>query len=250
MNLGIIGYGSFGKFMHEYLKKYISDISIYDKFQEIDSLSQVCNSEIVILAMPMGALQETLHNIKDILKPGTLVLDICSLKVFSAKLMLEILPDTIEIIGAHPLFGPNSAKQGIGGLNIALCNIRTTKFDKVKNFCSQTLNLNTHEVTPEEHDFQMAISQALTHFIGHIAQKIDLDRVELGTKTFDNLMDVIEIIEGNSEELFRDMQILNPYAREVREIFINGGIDVHKELNALERKVKETPLIREKVFTL
>ena len=45
-------------------------------------------------------------------------------KIKPATLMEKILPAGVDIVGTHPLFGPQSGKDGIAGLNIAVCNVR------------------------------------------------------------------------------------------------------------------------------
>ena len=210
MKIGIIGFGQFGQFMAKYLSKkadvFVTDSSNKKKqANEIGvsfvDLNQVVKSEVVILAVPMQNLEETLHEIKDKLQPRTLVLDVCSLKVFATKLMDEILPNGVEIIATHPLFGPQSAQKSLKGMKIVLCNVRSSKINLVKEFC-ESLGLDVVITTSKKHDKEMAISQALTHFIGRIVKNIGIKRVELSTRTFDNLMDVVDMIKDDSDTLF------------------------------------------------
>ncbi|PIN89074.1 hypothetical protein COU57_06630 [Candidatus Pacearchaeota archaeon CG10_big_fil_rev_8_21_14_0_10_32_14] len=241
MKIGIIGFGNFGKFMASHLKNksYIIVTDIIDKKEEAEqigvefgSLEEVLKQKIIILSVEMENLRDTLHSIKDKISPGTLVLDVCSLKLFSSKLMEDLLPKNIEIIGTHPLFGPQSAKDLIEGMKIAICNIRSNKIDDVKIFC-ESLGLDVIICSPEEHDRQMAVSQSLTHFIGHVAKNIDLCRVDLSTKTFDDLMNVIEIMKNDTPALFENMQTMNPFAKNMRSIFVDETIKLNKRLSHL-----------------
>jgi len=136
MKIGIIGFGNFGKFMAKQLKEkaeiIVTDVVNKEKeAKEIgvkfDSLENLLQSKIIILAVPMENFKVMLHKIKDKLLPGTLILDVCSLKVFSCNAMKEILPENVEIIGTHPLFGPQSAHDSIKGMKIVLCNVRSKK---------------------------------------------------------------------------------------------------------------------------
>jgi len=239
--IGIIGFGKFGRLMAEHLKKKASIVvtDIHNKSKEARnigikfvSLDEAVKSKVIILATPMENLVQTLHIIKDKLIPRTLVLDVCSLKIFSCEAMAKILPKNVEVIGTHPLFGPQSASSGIGGLKIVLCNVTSKRktFNRVKNFCN-SLGLKVLITTPEEHDRQMAASQALTHFIGKAINNSGTKRVELSTKTFDMLMNVADIIKNNTPALFKNMQNMNPFAKDVRERFI-------KELNEIEEELK------------
>jgi len=238
MEISIIGFGNFGKLMAKHLRKkaeiFVTDTE--NKAKEAEelgvsfvSLQEALKNKIIILAVPMENIVSLLHEIKDRLQPGTLILDICSLKIFSCNAMEEILPKNIEIIGTHPLFGPNSAPNSLEGMKIAITPVRTSKLEKVKSFC-ESLGLSVFITTPEEHDKQMALSQALTHFIGQAMKNTGIKRVELSTKTFDKLMDVAEIIKNDTPALFRNMQEMNPFAKDARNNFLS-------ELNKIQREL-------------
>jgi prephenate dehydrogenase len=224
------------------IKVFVTDV--VDRTQEAEkigaefvSLDCALQNKLIILAMPMENLEETLNNIKDKLKPDTVVIDVCSLKIFASELMKKILAKNIQIIGTHPLFGPQSAKDSIVGMKIALCNINAKKetFEKVIKFCD-SLRLRTIITTPEEHDRQMAVSQALTHFIGQACKKINLERVELSTKTFDDLMSIVDIIKNDTPKLFNNMQQMNVFAKDARESFIKAAMEIDNKLKLDNRR--------------
>jgi len=228
MEISIIGFGNFGKFMAKHLSKkasiFVTDTENKTKEAEelgvsFVSLQEALKNKIIILAVPMENIVSLLHEIKDKIQPGSLVLDICSLKIFSCNAMEEILPKNIELMGTHPLFGPNSAPNSLEGMKIAITPVRTSRLDEVKSFC-ESLGLKVFITTPEKHDKQMALSQALTHFIGQAINSAGIKRVELSTKTFEELMNVAEIIKNDTPALFRNMQEMNPFAKEAREKFL------------------------------
>jgi len=245
--ISIIGFGNFGKFLAENLISAGASVFVHDFKDKIKearelgakfaSLEEACRNKIIILAVPMENFIETLNKIKDNLLPGTLVLDVCSLKIFACDAMNGILPKNIEIIGTHPLFGPQSARNSIGGMKIALVNVRSRKetFEKVKSFC-KNLGLKVIVTSADEHDRQMASSQALTHFIGQVCKRINLQRVELSTKTFEDLMNIIEIIKNDTPALFNNMQTMNPFAKTSRDIFVKEAIDMNVQLNSESRR--------------
>jgi prephenate dehydrogenase len=245
--ISIVGFGNFGKFMAKQLVLTGFEVFVTDTTQKIKeakeigakfvSLNESVENKIVILAVPMEKLEETLKNIKDKIKAGSLVLDVCSLKIFSCKLMKKILPKNIEIIGTHPLFGPQSARNSIIGMKIALVNVSAKKetFEIVNDFCLR-LGLKTIITTAQEHDRQMAVSQALTHFIGQICKKVNINRVEMSTKTFDDLMNIIEVIKNDTSALFNNMQQMNPFAGNIRNDFIQAALEINNKLNSESRR--------------
>lgn len=238
----IIGFGNFGKFMARHLASDL-DVCVTDSFNKsreaaemgvtFVALEEACRNKIILVAVPMENFEETLNKIKDKLQEGTLVLDVCSLKIFSCEAMKNILPTNVEIIGTHPLFGPNSAKDSIKGMRMALINVRAKKetFEKINGFCI-SLGLKTIITSAEEHDRQMASSQALTHFIGQVCKKIALQRVEMSTKTFDDLMNIVEIVKNDTPGLFNNMQTMNPFAKEARDNFLHAANELDNMLTS------------------
>lgn len=244
MQIGIIGFGNFGKLMAKHLVESGFDIlvnDVIDKTAEckeigarFSSIEDTCKSRVIILAVPMESLEKMLENIKSKVSKDTLVLDVCSLKMFACESMKRILSTDVEIIGTHPLFGPQSAPKCINGMKIALVNVsaREETFLKVKEFC-EGLGLKVIVTTAEEHDKQMAVSQALTHFIGQTAKAMNLERVELSTKTFDDLMKIIDIIKNDTPALFNNMQTMNPFAKKSREEFVKEAEKLNSQLTNL-----------------
>ena len=236
--LGFIGFGSFGQFIIPHLKPYF-DITVYDKNDLSEkavklgvswgTLKEAASQEIVALAVPVQYLEEVLIDIKDTLLPKTLVFDLSSVKVKPVNLMKKYLPETVDIIGTHPLFGPQSGKNGIQGLNMVVCPVRTKKNHNLIRFFSKELKLNVLERTPLVHDKQMAYVQALTHFVGRAVNAMDIPDVEQKTPAYQYLLDIKRNLGQDSMDLFLTIEKENPYAKDVRDQFI----EELKKLNKL-----------------
>lgn len=240
--LGLIGLGSFGQFMVPHLKPFFkicafnrSDRSADAKRLGIDyeSLEVVASKSVVILSVPVQFLEEMLIKIKDIVQPGAMIIDVSSVKVKPVELMIKHLPKNVEILATHPLFGPQSGKNGIEGLNMVLSPIRTKRGRSTEKFLSQTLKLNVLERTPEVHDKQMAYVQALTHFVGRAVNEMDIPDVEQKTNAYQYLLDIKRTLGQDSMDLFLTIENENPFAKEVRDQFI-------EELNKLNRILEES----------
>lgn len=131
--LGLIGYGAFGRLTARHLSAWF-DILAHDPAATqgdgaatLVSLEEAAAGPTVVLAVPVEALEATLEAIRPHLRADALVIDVGSVKVKPARLMGERLPDGVRIVGTHPLFGPQSAKDGVAGLRIAVCEVRGTK---------------------------------------------------------------------------------------------------------------------------
>jgi prephenate dehydrogenase len=234
MKIGVIGCGAFGCFFADQLAKkadvVVTDVKSKKTKQKFVSLEEALNSDVVVLAVPMNVFENTLNKIKNKLKPGTIIMDVCSLKMFSCKAMDKILPKNVEIIGTHPLFGPQTGAK-MNETKLVMCEVRAKKesFTKINNLLS-SLGPKIIITTPEEHDKQMAVTQDIIHFIGHATTKAGLKRVPLDTKAFDKFMDIVDVVECDSPALFHDMHKFNPYSASSRKKFIDAVVKLDKEL--------------------
>lgn len=241
MKIGIIGFGRLGKLAAKHLAQD-SNLSAFDiKGLESEikavgakalSLAEVASSDIVLPIVPISELKKTLESIKSYIKPGALVIDVCSVKEAPVEWMKEILPDHCEILGTHPMFGPDSAKLTLYGSKIVLCPVRISD-DRLRNIDNylQTHGLHTITCTPTEHDKQIAHSLILTHFVGRGLVEFGAKDLEIDTKGYRRLMKILETVVNDSWQLFEDMNNYNKYAKEMREHFI-------RSLQVIDQKVR------------
>lgn len=237
--LGVVGFGNFGKFLVKHLLPFF-EISVFDQRDistecevlgvRCGSLSDVVARDVVVLAIPVQYLEAWLKESSHLFNPKALVVDVSSVKVKPVELMLRYLPETVEIVGTHPLFGPESGKHGITGLNIVLCEVRTTQIDSIRCFLTDKLSLNVIESTPQEHDQQMAYVQALTHFVSRALKEMKLPDVPQKTPTYQSLLHIQNTLGNDSEELFRTIQTENSLAQAVRQQFLNILEQINRRL--------------------
>ena len=236
--IGIIGFGRFGKLMARYLAEEF-DVAVYhrtDKSMEINhtgaraaSLETVCRQDIVIPCVPICVLQEVLKDITPLLKPDTLIVDVCSVKEYPVRLMTDILPHTVSILATHPMFGPDSASDSLEGRKICLCKVRIAekKYQNIKAYL-ESKELVVIEATPQEHDEQIATSLSLTHFIGRTLSEYGAKQLDIDTEGYKRLLHILEVVERDTWQLFLDMHHYNFYAKEKRVAFM----EVMQEINA------------------
>jgi len=238
--IGIIGFGQFGQFMAQHLAPFF-EIAVCDNAdRQIEAekigvkwrqFETVAGKEIVIFAVPLKSFETVLRRAVPFLQTDALCLDVCSVKMKPLELMSEILPETVEIIGTHPLFGPQSGRIGIEGLRIALCPLRTTQTEKVRAFLADELKLNVLEKSPEEHDREMAHVQALTHFVARALDELHVEESDLATVSYEELMRAARLVSEDSWELFQTIQQGNPFADTKRRAFIEKLIELENRLS-------------------
>jgi prephenate dehydrogenase len=242
--LGVIGIGAFGEFMLPHLAPHFQTIKIYDQMRDltslvlpphvqIGSLQDVCSCEILILCVPIQSIKTVAENISPLLRSGQLVMDLCSVKIVPTKILDQVLPDFVEIVSLHPLFGPQSGRNGISGMNITLCDIRSSRAACIRKFLCETLSLNVLEKTPDEHDREMAYVQGLTHLVAKIFTFMDIPNIEQKTKTYALLDEMVEMIRYDSEELFLAIQRENPYVESTKHSFFDAVKRLEEKLGRL-----------------
>ncbi len=152
-------------------------------------------------------------------KPGVTILDVCSVKVFPTQVLLVQAAPEMNLIACHPMFGSTTiAEQGLAeGLPVTIWNVRSSKhaYSQVKRIW-QELAVRLVEISPEEHDQQAARSQAYAQLIGKLGARMQLTASSLNTIWFARLLEIQSTVEQNTQELFMDTQVFNPYAKQMR----------------------------------
>jgi len=242
--VGIVGFGRFGKLTSKYLSQDV-DVFVYDSGNNASeiaatgaravSLAKACSQDILILSVPISVFKKKLIEIVPFLKKGAVVIDVCSVKVYPVKLMNVILPKHVSILASHPMFGPDSASDSLEGRKIVLCKVRIQKklYRKIESYLSSK-GLLTIEATPEEHDEQIAVSLALTHFIGRSLSAFGAKPKKIDTEGYQRLLHVLEVVENDTWQLFEDMNRYNPFAKKFRAGFMAAAQTVNEKLNTTE----------------
>ncbi len=229
--MGLIGVGAFGAFAVPHLARHF-DLRLYDRGRDLGALAlprgaratalaEAAAQAIVVLAVPLAALRGIAEDIAPMLRPGALVVDVSSLKVKPLAILEETLPAHVDIVGTHPLFGPQSGSAGIEGLRIAVCAGRGRRAAAVERFLSRALGLDATRTTPERHDRQMAYVQGLTHLLGRVLVAMDIPPVDLATPTFEHMMRMVSSVRHDTDELYRTITVENPFAAEVKARFLD-----------------------------
>lgn len=240
MNIGIIGFGRFGKLAVKYLSEDF-DVFVFsrkNKSKEINEiggkpalLKEVCSKDVIIPSVPISQLENVLLDIKRYLKNNVLIADVCSVKVYPVEVMLRILPKNIQVLGTHPIFGPDSASDSLKGRKIVLCKARVDneKYESVKNYLMKK-GLKIIEISPEEHDKQIAKSLFLTHFIGRGLLDYGVGKLDIDTEGYKRLLSILATVENDTWQLFYDMYNYNKYSKEIAKKFLDSLRNVDKRL--------------------
>jgi len=237
--IGIIGYGRFGALLAELLRKdfqliihderHIAD-DVKENGHEWGDLETVMAQKTVFLAVPISRLNTLLKQIAPLTQEDQLIIDVASVKTRIRNWMMEMLPESVQVLNTHPMFGPDSYKKD-GDLRLVYCPTRINKdSDTLWRNIFQSWNCRIIELTVEEHDRQAARSQGITHFVGRVMKGMDIQPTQVDTHGFRQVHHVVEQTCQDTEELFHDLQYYNPYTAEMLT-------DFSRSVHAVKAKV-------------
>jgi len=227
---GVYGLGRFGSFWASLLAQRGS-IKGYSRSSERETPPGVervnedslfaCDT--VFLCTSISSLEEVTSKLADKCKPGTLIIETCSVKVYPRTILQEKLPRNLHYLCTHPMFGPDSGQGGVENLPFVVCEGRLPEKRKeawINLF--QSLGLRIIPMTADSHDREAAYTQGITHFIGRVLKDLKLKKSTISTLGFQKLIEIIEQTCNDPWQLFLDLQHFNPYTLSMRKELSNS----------------------------
>jgi prephenate dehydrogenase len=238
--IGIVGFGRFGRVLHQLFKNKFDIVVSSSSHQEGDlegvgfrSLEEtVYLSDLLFLAVPIRAVRETALRIKPFLCPGHIVADVSSVKEFPFQVLTSILKDIgVHIWLTHPMFGPDSVKDGFRGLTWVSCEeaIDPEIIAPIVSYLEEE-GVVMYRTDCTSHDQIAARTQGLTHFIGRVLNELHLKDNPIDTLGYRRLTEVKEQTCNDSFELFYDLMHYNRFSREVQTAVEEAVVQVSASL--------------------
>jgi prephenate dehydrogenase len=230
VTVGLIGFGRIGRLLTRHFARdariYVSDVKLDARAVRAlgavpATLAEACAQDVVVLCVPIKAIEGVTRRIKTLLRPDALVVDVCSVKEHPVRAMKRHLPKSVSLLATHPNFGPDSAADSLKGRKIVLCRVRMKDADyRRAKRALERKGLDVVEMTPREHDRRMASSLVLTHFIGRSLIAYGAKTTGVDTEGYKRLLRILETVQNDSWELFEDMNHFNAYAAPMRRRFL------------------------------
>ncbi|EXB25853.1 Arogenate dehydrogenase 1 [Morus notabilis] len=211
LKIGIVGFGSFAQFLAKTMLKQghflratsRSDhselclnlgVSFFSAFRDVEAFLGADNDVIMICTSIMSLTEVVKPMPLHCLKRPTLFVDVLSVKEFPKNFLLQVLPEESDLLCAHPMFGPESGKNGWKDLACIMLQMP----------CG-------------EHDKMAARSQFLTHTIGRILYEMEINSTPMNTKGFESLLLLKENTVKDSFDLYSGLFLRNRYAKQELE---------------------------------
>ena len=211
--VAIVGFGRFGKILKSLLEKDF-ELTIINKNNTVD----IVNSDVIFYCVPISAFESVIKSHKKYFKDSHLLIDVLSVKMHPKKVLNKYLKNLkTQALLTHPMFGPDSSKNGFSGLPIILDKFKTDdkNFTFWKDFFIKK-GLKVIKMSAQEHDKLAANSQGVTHFIGRLLEKFAFKRTEIDSLGAKKLQEVMGQTCNDTWQLFSDLQNYNPYTKSMR----------------------------------
>lgn len=238
--IGLVGHGRFGAALGELMSRGRLDWRAYDATRPVPAAHAAADlgalaaaSDLIVLAVPVVALDAALRSLRPWLTPAHTVIDVGSVKVGPCALLDRHLGATIAHVGTHPLFGPLSLARA-EPLRTVLCpSPRHAAAARRVRALFESLGSSVVERSAEAHDRAMALTHVLAFFIAKglidIGAGEDLD---LAPPSFRALAQAIDAVRADAGHLFTAIQRENPYAAASRERLLQALQTIDQRLAA------------------
>ncbi|KAA8539526.1 hypothetical protein F0562_026218 [Nyssa sinensis] len=233
LKIGIVGFGPFGQFLAKTMIKQGHAIRTTSRsdytqlcghlgitfFRNMDAFLESDN-DVILLCTSILSLSEVIKAMPfHCLKRPTLFADVLSVKEHARDLLLQVLPEEADVLCTHPMFGPESGKDGWKDLTFVYDRVRI----RDEAICSSFLKIfgsegcKMLEMPCEEHDRLAARSQFLTHIIARTLSEMEINSTSIDTKNFQTLVKLKESTVRDSFDLFSGLFIHNKFAKQELE---------------------------------
>lgn len=174
-------------------------------------------SDLILLATPVGAFGEILREIKPYLKSGAVVTDAGSTKAQVVRIAEHLLGKGGPFVGSHPMAGGEQKGPAFARAELlagATCVVTPTAntppglVRKVKKFW-EMLGMRTTTLAPADHDRAVARVSHLPHLLASLLMEIPRDDDFAVAST--GLRDMTRLA-GGDPEMWRDIVTTNSRA--------------------------------------
>ncbi len=272
LSIGLIGFGRFGQFIARTFQKYgrvvVTSRSDYTEiangmgvtYLPLDDPDRFLGEDldVIVVATSILSFESTISSLAPAIRKyldgkaesgaaarGPLIVDVLSVKEHARQIMLDLLPPECDILCTHPMFGPDSGKDGWGGLNFVYEKTRidgvvldptdcehcdeftddegnhhsihedneahVEGMDRMERFLSiwEEEGCRMLAMSCKEHDSYAANSQFITHLMGRILGEQGLSNTPIDTKGFESVLQLISTTTADSFDLFYGLYKFN-----------------------------------------
>jgi arogenate dehydrogenase (NADP+) len=236
LKIAVVGFGTFGQFLartlvaqgHTVLAHSRSDHSAAAAsmgalfFSDPHDLCE-CHPDVVLLATSILSAESVVRSLPlHRLRRDTLFADVLSVKEFPKRLLLGLLPEEMDILCTHPMFGPESARAGWAGLPFMFDKVRVRDTVPARRARAEAFldvfaqeGCRMVEMSCAEHDAHAAETQFLTHTVGRMLAALELRATPIDTRGYETLLRLVENTCSDSFDLYNGLFMYNNNSTEL-----------------------------------
>ena len=153
-------------------REKIKNLNIVDNVND-NIKESVKDSDLIVLGVPVGAMESIVSDIAPFLKSGTIVTDVGSVKKHLIDSLLPILPSDVYFVPGHPIAGTEKSGPEAGFAELfsgRWCILTPNKntsqeaLEKVK-FIWEQAGMQIATMDAEYHDRVLAITSHIPHLV-------------------------------------------------------------------------------------
>jgi chorismate mutase / prephenate dehydrogenase len=226
----VIGAGGMGRFFTSLMRAHGATVRIVGRNSrktrkaaremavEPGTIKDAAVSDITIVSVPIHVTKQISVNVASHMRRGTLLMDLSSIKSGVANKIFANIPDKVEYVSIHPLFGPNI--DSLSGQNLAAVLYHAGTQWRAFAKAIRRDGGRIHFVTADAHDRAMARVQVLHHFaLLCLARSLADWNGELVTNSLKTTTATLRRLSKNWDTV-ESIQRLNPHAQEQRRLFL------------------------------
>ncbi|KAH6819168.1 prephenate dehydrogenase family protein [Perilla frutescens var. frutescens] len=237
LKIAVVGFGNFGQFLAKAFIRQGHTVFAHSRsnyhavaqslgaafFSDPHDLCEQ-HPDVILVCTSIISMESVLRSLPlQRLRRNTLFVDVLSVKEFPKNIFLQVLPHHFDILCTHPMFGPESGKHTWQNLPFVFDKVRIGNEDSRNNRVETFLDIfkkegcTMVEMSCAEHDKYAAGSQFITHTMGRILEKLQLESTPINTKGYETLLNLVENTASDSFDLYYGLFMYNKNAMEQLE---------------------------------
>jgi len=251
MRVAIIGAGKMGRWFTRFFLEEGDSVVVSSRSKEkllkmrdefgveiTDNVKAVEKADRVLICVPLENFETVVKEIHSHIRPDHVVMDICSIKERTVKIMHEYIGTGVTL-GTHPVFGPGV--KSIENQNFVL----TPVDDEEKRFARQfkrwleKRRANVFIMSPRKHDELMSLVLGLPHFLGLVVCDAllnypnFLETKKVAGASYKMLLTLAEAVASEETEFYTSLQMNLPEIEKIESLFLEKS---EEWLNMVKRK--------------
>jgi len=246
LNIGFVGYGSFGQYLSKKMSSQhnIRCIDPLDKSKEAqennveyfptyDMSNFLKGLDVVVIAVPMIDLEESMESLPLEKLRNKLVVEVCPLNVHPRTVLSRMLSPDTDILCTNPMFGTDVPLDGVPFVYEKV-RIRDTRRASCFLSTFERARCQMVEMAAEDHDAYVADAEFVTHLTGRLLDRNLLPVSPVSSKEYAALCDVADMTTNDTFDMFYGMFKYNDRAKELLNTMRDNLASVERKLAAKE----------------